>query len=108
MTSNDSRKYGNSRVSNNSKAMATVGSKHLNMVEQKFGQSEDSVSRMTNEKITKTNDQIREMIKKFNEELNELINKNMVMLKDKSPAKTVSVENKLRVMEEQLKSGSTA
>ena len=66
--------------------------KHMNMVEHRFGNSEDKVNGMKNDRITKVNDQIREMIRKFNEDLNQLINKNMIMLKEnKSPTKNHSV-----------------
>ena len=48
------------------------------------------------------------MIRKFNSELNELINKNMLLLKDKPVEHEKKVEDKARVLEEQLKSGATA
>ena len=38
---------------------------------------------MNIDRLSKVNENIREMIRKFNDELNELINKNMILLKDK-------------------------
>lgn len=49
------------------------------------------------------NDRIRAMIKKFNDELNDLINKNMQLLKAKKNEKSNTVEDKVRVLEEQKK-----
>lgn len=47
------------------------------------------------------------MIKRFNEQLNTLINKNMLYLKAKKNQKTVTVEDKLRVYEQQKKNNET-
>ena len=48
------------------------------------------------------------MIRKFNDELNELINKNMLLLKDKPHESNRKAEDKVRVLQEQLRSGATA
>lgn len=48
------------------------------------------------------------MIRKFNEELNELINRNMILLKEKPVEKAPNIEEKQRVLEEQLRSQATA
>lgn len=53
-------------MTQNKKTIELTGNKHMNMVEQRFGDSEERVGSMANDKITKTNDQIREMIRKFN------------------------------------------
>ncbi len=39
---------------------------------------------------------MRAMIRKFNEELNDLINKNMLLLKNKSIDKQLSLEDRIR------------
>ena len=62
---------------------------------------------MPPEKVSKMNDRVRAMIKRFNEELNTLLNKNMLYLKAKKNQKTVSVEDRLRVYEEQKKNNET-
>ncbi len=48
------------------------------------------------------------MIRKFNDELNDLINKNMLLLKNKSIDKHLSLEERIRELEIQKKSGDTA
>lgn len=53
------------------------------MVEKSFPDSEEKLNLMNIEKLSRVNEQVRDMIRKFNEELNELINKNMILLKDK-------------------------
>ena len=53
------------------------------------------------------NDRVRAMIKRFNEELNNLINRNMLHLKTKKNEKVVTVEDRLRVYEEQKKNNET-
>ncbi len=57
--------------------------KHMLMVEKSFPDSEEKLNLMNIEKLSRVNEQVRDMIRKFNEELNELINKNMILLKDK-------------------------
>ncbi len=51
---------------------------------------------------------MRAMIRKFNDELNDLINKNMLLLKNKSMDKHLSLEERIRELEIQKKSGDTA
>ena len=48
------------------------------------------------------------MIRKFNDELNELINKNMILLKDKPVESNKNSDDKVRILNEQLRSGATA
>lgn len=60
------------------------------------------------DKLNRINEQVRDMIRKFNDELNELINKNMILLKEKPVEKQRNIEEKVRILEEQLKSGGTA
>ena len=57
--------------------------------------------------MSKMNDRVRAMIKRFNEELNNLINRNMLHLKTKKNEKVVTVEDRLRVYEEQKKNNET-
>ena len=47
------------------------------------------------------------MIKKFNDELNDLINRNLLHLKGKKNEKEVTVEGRLRVLEEEKKNNET-
>ena len=63
---------------------------------------------MNMDKLNRINEQVRDMIRKFNDELNELINKNMILLKEKPVEKQRNIEEKVRILEEQLKSGGTA
>ena len=63
---------------------------------------------MNVDRLSKVNENVREMIRKFNDELNELINKNMILLKDKPIEKERKQEEKVRVLTEQLRSGATA
>lgn len=62
---------------------------------------------MNQDKLNKLNEKLRSMIKRFNEELNELINKNMLYLKSKRNEKSVNVDSKIRVLEEQSKNNET-
>lgn len=63
---------------------------------------------MAIQKLTRLNENMRDMIRKFNEQLNELINKNMILLKDKPQERERNIDEKVRILEEQLKSGATA
>jgi hypothetical protein len=51
---------------------------------------------------------MRAMIRKFNEELNDLISKNMLLLKNKSIDKHMSLDERIKELEIQKKSGDTA
>lgn len=54
---------------------------------------------MNIDRLSRVNENVREMIRKFNEELNQLINKNMILLKDKPAEKERKVEDKMRVLQ---------
>lgn len=108
LQSNDSRKYiGNSRVTKKN-STEFVPNKHILLVNKHFPESEEKVGQMTHDKLGRVNEQIRDMIRKFNEELNELINKNMILLKEKPNERLVDSDAKVKILEEQLKSGATA
>ena len=44
-----------------------MANKHVLLVERKFPETDDQISLYNHDKISKMNDQIREMIRKFNE-----------------------------------------
>lgn len=92
----------------NKKTVQISANRHIDMVERQFPQSEQKVKEYNNDKLSRLNEQVRQMIRKFNEELNQLINKNMILLKDKPAEKVSNADEKVRVLEEQLKSGATA
>ena len=85
--------------------MSFVTNKYSNEIEKSF--PEVNLREMNQDKINKLNEKLRSMIKKFNEELNELINKNMLYLKSKKTEKSVNVDTKLRILEEQSKNNET-
>lgn len=107
LKSNDSRVGNSSRVTK--KYMTEFPSnKHMLMVERKFPEDESKLNSLTIEKLSRLNENVRDMVRKFNEELNELINKNMILLRDKPQEKERGIDEKVKVLEEQLKSGATA
>ena len=84
MKSIDSRSHvGNSRVTTKKYLTEFNANKHLALVDKTFPDDDQKLKLMAVDKLTRVNEQIREMIRKFNEELNELINKNMILLKDR-------------------------
>ena len=79
--------------------------KYSNQIDKQF--PEANLNDISQEKLTKMNDRIRAMIKRFNEELNDLINKNLLLLKNKKNQKSVSLDERARILEEQIKNNET-
>jgi hypothetical protein len=62
-----------------------------------------NLKELTEEKINKLNEKLRVMIRKFNEELSDMINKNVMLLRSKKVEKPVTVDERLRMLEEQCR-----
>lgn len=108
--SQDSRnKVGNaSAVKGNKFSTNTsfVPNKYSGEIEKAF--PDKNLEEMNQENISKLNERVRAMIKRFNDELNDLINRNLLHLKGKkNNEKEVTVEGRLRVLEEEKKNNET-
>lgn len=60
------------------------------------------------DKLNKLNEKIRTMIRRFNEQLNDIINKNAVIIRMKENSNQLekTIEEKLKVLEEEKKNNA--